>query len=340
MIEWEEKMEVQILHRQGYSLRQISHQTGLSINTVVKYLKHEGKPTYKKRQHQSLSKLSPYHAYLRHRLAVAHPLFIPATVLLREISDQGYQGGLSQLRSYLRSLKPQGVQGEEIRFETSPGHQMQVDWIEFGESLSAFVATLGFSRVSFVKFVTNEKIETLIACHEEAFEYFGGVPMEVLYDNMKTVIIERDTYGPGRHRFHASLLDVAKHYGFRLRVCRPYRAQTKGKVERFNRYLRESFYNPLVSQLKSVGLKLDVETANVEVLKWLRDVAHVRVHGTTKVRPSDRLKEERFALQPLPLPYGGDVKQARPLTCVKVDPYCSQPLQRSLSVYQQILEAL
>ena len=110
---------------------------------------------------------------------------------------------------------------------------------------------------------------------------------------MKTVILERDTYGPGKHRYHSGMLDFAKHYHFRLRVCRPYRAQTKGKVERFNRYLRESFYNPLVSHLKSVNLKLDVATANIEVLKWLRDIAKVRIHGTTKVSPLICLKEEQ-----------------------------------------------
>ena len=108
-------------------------------------------------------------------------------------------------------------------------------------TLSAFVATLGYSRASYVEFVTNEKLVTLIECHKRAFDYFGGVPEEVLYDNMKTVILDRDTYGPGIHRFNKGMLDFAKHYGFCLKVCRPYRAKTKGKVERFNRYLRESF---------------------------------------------------------------------------------------------------
>ena len=331
MIEWEQKMEIQILHEQGHSLRQIARQTGLCVNTVIKYLKHEGKPLYAPRKVKS-HKLTAYQGYVQHRLQGAQPLTIPATVIWREIVGQGYKGGLTQLRAYIRTLKPNKLQGAELRFETKPGEQMQVDWIEF-QTLSAFVATLGYSRASYVKFVTNEKIETLIECHEEAFEYFGGVPLEVLYDNMKTVILQRDAYGPGRHRFHASLLDFAKHYHFRLRVCRPYRAQTKGKVERFNRYLRYSFYNPLVSQLKNVGLTLDVDTANVEVLKWLRDVAQVRIHGTTKQRPIDCLSEEQ--LQPMARPYNGDVKQARPATT-----FCAQPLQRPLAVYQQLLEAL
>ncbi len=171
---------------------------------------------------------------------------------------------------------------------------MQVDWIEFGKaknSLSAFVATLGFSRSSYVEFVSNEKLATLIECHKRAFDYFGGVPEEVLYDNMKTVILNRDTYGAGLHRFNKGMLDFAGHYGFRLKVCRPYRAKTKGKVERFNRYIRYSFYNPLVTKLKTSGLVLDVDTANTEVLKWLRDTANLRIHGTTGERsPCRKIK--------------------------------------------------
>ena len=158
-----------------------------------------------------------------------------------------------------------------------------------------FVATLGYSRASYVEFVTNEKLVTLIECHKRAFDYFGGVPEEVLYDNMKTVILDRDTYGPGIHRFNKGMLDFAKHYGFCLKVCRPYRAKTKGKVERFNRYLRESFYNPLATKLKTAELVLDVDTANSEVLKWLRDIANMRVHGTTGEIPAERLKFEEHS---------------------------------------------
>lgn len=110
--------------------------------------------------------------------------------------------------------------------------------------------------------------------------YFQGVPKEVLYDNMRTVIQQRDAYGAGRHQFHKGLWDFARQFHFTPRVCQPYRAQTKGKVERFIRYLRHSFYYPLASRLQQAGLHLDVETANLEVLKWLRDVANVREHNT------------------------------------------------------------
>jgi transposase len=222
---------------------------------------------------------------------------------------------------------------------------MQVDWIEFKrDGLSAFVATLGHSRASFVEYVTDERIETLIGCHMRAFEFFRGVAREVLYDNMKTVVIERDAYGPGLHRFHPSLWDLAKHYNFQPRLCRPYRAKTKGKVERFNRYLRYSFHVPLVTRLRQAGLKLDRETANIEALRWLREVANVRTHGETGLVPAAELEPERAALQPLPTPYRGAVAAARPQPCERVllptRAHLVVPPQHALGVYDRLLEAV
>ena len=200
-----------------------------------------------------------------------------------------------------------------VRFETVPGEQMQVDWVEFRKGknpLYAFCATLGFSRMSFVEFVTDMRVQTLIACHHHAFEYFGGVTRRVLYDNMKTVVLERDASGEGEHRFHAGFLDYARHCGFVIKLCRPYRARTKGKVERFNGYLRRSFYVPLAAQLKQAGLVLDAVTANIQVRRWLKDIANERIHGTTQIRPAQRLQEE--CLQAIPGPWRGDIQAARP----------------------------
>ena len=140
---------------------------------------------------------------------------------------------------------------------------------------------LGWSRATFVEFGTDERMETLLGCHERAFYFFGGIPREVLYDNMRTVVTARDRYGPGLHRYNRTFLDFAHHHGFVPRLCQPYRPRTKGKVERFIRYLRASFYVPLASQLSPEGLKVDRETANARVGSWLREVANARVHATT-----------------------------------------------------------
>ena len=255
-------------------------------------------------------------------------------MLIREIQAQGYPGGISQLKAFLRELKPQPVAEPLVRFETEPGKQMQVDFVVIRrgrDRLSAFVATLGYSRQTFVYFVTDERIETVLACLRRSFEAFDGVPKHVLFDNMKAVVLERDAYGDGQHRFHPQLLQLAKDCGFSIRLCRPYRAKTKGKVERFNRYLRSSFWVPLKARFAASGLTVDAETANVEVARWLADVANTRVHGELKERPVDRWQAERPHL----LPYHGVVNLApRPGRRVPVP---IESLQHPLSTYDALV---
>ena len=332
-------MEIRILHRQGVSIREIARQVGVSRNTVRRYLRDEAEPVYSARP-QHGGKLTPYADYIHKRIAAARPDWIPTTVLLREIQDLGYQGGISLLRAFTLSLKPSPRPDPVVRFETEPGQQMQVDWGVFrrGKSpLSAFVATLGWSRYCYVEFVTDEQFTTLKRCHENAFAYFQGVPREVLYDNMRTVVVQRDAYGGAQHRFHAGLWSLAKDLGFAPRLCRPYRAKTKGKVERFIGYLRRSFYVPLASQLKQVGLTVDVDTANLEVRKWLRDVANARIHGTTQAIPAQRWAQEVKALLPEPAAMKAPTPPVQDL--IKPVAHRFEPirLHHPLSVYDALL---
>lgn len=339
MMTQERIVEIRIRARQGQSKKRIARELGVSINTVRRYLRDETVSGYAVRSPRP-TKLDPLEAYLRERVAAARPHWIPATVLLRELRDQGYTGGVSQLKAWLAPLKRAKVD-PVVRFETAPGVQMQADFttVRRGrEPLKAFVATLGYSRATAVTFTANETSATLLRGLEAAFASFGGVPHEVLFDNASTVIVERDAYGPGHHRWHAGLLALAERYGFRPRVCRPYRARTKGKVERFNGYLKGSFVVPLAATLKSAGLRLDVEAANRHVGRWLLEVAHQRLHGTTGVPPAVRLLEEQSALLPLPLP--PPHADARPLGFVSgLDlalPF--ESLQHPLSVYEALLE--
>jgi len=351
MITDEVYVEIEILRKHGMSLRKIAEVVGCAVNTVRSHLAADTLPRYQRDQLR-VTKLSPFHDYLKERQAAAQPDWIPATVLLREIEALGYTGSHSQLRAYMHGLKPALPWDPVVRFETAPGEQMQVDWVEFRKGrnpLYAFCATLGYSRMSFVEFVTDMKVETLIACHQHAFAAFGGVPKRALYDNMKTVVIERDASGEGEHRFHAGFLDYARHCGFVIKLCRPYRAKTKGKVERFNGYLRRSFYVPLVAQLKQAGLTLDEVTANIQVRIWLKDIANERVHGTTQIRPAQRLPEE--CLQALPAPWRGDIRAARPQReeevqlaerpVVVVERIAQVlPAQHPLAIYEQLLAQL
>jgi transposase len=335
MLVAEEAVEIRVLKRQGKSIREIARVLAVSRNTVRRYLRGEGLPRYEREPRPS--KLDPYKHYIVERVKAAAPEWIPATVLLRELRALGYPGGISILKDHLATLKPVATPEPLIRFETEPGRQMQVDFatIRRGrDRLSVFIATLGWSRAAYVEFVSDEQLETLLGCHERAFYYFGGIPHEVLYDNMRTVVTDRDRYGPGLHRYNRSFLDFAHHHGFVPRLCRPYRAKTKGKVERFIRYLRASFYVPLASQLSPEGLMVDRDTANARVGTWLREVANARVHATTDEVPLKRLEQERQRLQTISAPWPGAIPSTHskrltaPLPC---------GFQHSLRVYEELI---
>ena len=342
MISSEEVMKIKVMHQQGMSQRLIAKELGISRRTVKKYLNHSGhKPQYAARP-KVQSKLDNFTPYLHSRIAKAAPVHLSGEVLFREIKGLGYTGSISLLRQYLHKHRGTKPPEPSVRFETEPGKQMQVDWGKMRgghHPIHAFIAVLGFSRAMFVMFTDNMRYETLAQCHSAAFEYFQGVPADIWYDNMKTVVIERDAYGEGQHRLHASFREFAKDYGFLPKLCRPYRPQTKGKVERMVRYVRDNFYRPLVTKLAASGLPLDIDTANAEVLMWLDNVAHQRIHDTTKEKPSVRLQREQPYLQPLPtglttITTRNEPTSERSLVALEQ----TQPLHHNLAIYDQLVE--
>lgn len=328
-------MEIDVLHRQGKGIREIARATGFSRNTVRAILRGERGGPYGPREPRP-TKLDPFTDYLRDRIERAGKVQLHATVLLREIRAQGYDGGLTQLKEYLRSIRPAIEQEPVVRFETAPGKQLQIDFVVFRRGrlpLRAFTAELGYSRYACVEFTDNERTETLAACLERALAFFDGVPEQILCDNPKTVVIERNAYGEGNHRYNPYLLEVAKHYGIVLKLCAPYRAQTKGKVERFHRYLRGSFFNPLQAGQTEL---VDVVQANHAVRPWLNEVANPRIHATLKERPVDRFALEHEALRALPLPFSGrrdDSVSPRRLSV----PTPIESLQHPLATYDAFL---
>ncbi|WP_447937786.1 IS21 family transposase [Thermomonas fusca] len=334
MLSQEEAVEVRVLARQGKSVREIARELGIARNTVRRYLR--GAETAYAPRKSRPTKLDPYADYVRERLAAARPDVIPATVLLRELAERGYTGGISQLKAFMAPLR-QAPADPVVRFETPPGQQMQADFttIRRGrDRLVAFVATLGFSRSTYVRFGDDESFPAWEAGLVGAFDYFGGVPQDVLFDSAKPVLLDRDVFGPGRHCWNPKMLELAEECAFTPWVCRPYRAKTKGKVERFNGYLKGSFVVPLAATLRTGGLVLDVNTANREVRRWLDDIANRRKHGTTQARPCDLLEQERQHLQPLPQNVFNRVLPPRPTT--RVLPFPS--IQHPLSVYGELME--
>ncbi|MBC5768734.1 IS21 family transposase [Ramlibacter sp. GTP1] len=332
MLTQEQAVEIRVMARRGEGIREIARQLGCSRNTVRRYLREETARRYGPRAARA-TKLDAFKPYLLERIEQARPKWIPATVLVREIGERGYDGGISQLKAWLAPLKQREAE-PVVRFETEPGKQMQADftWVRKGrDPLVAFVATLGYSRAAYVKFGRSEDLQALRTGLREAFDFFGGVPEHVLFDNPKTVVIDRDAYGEGLHRWNEGLRELAEECGFTPRLCRPYRAKTKGKVERFNGYLKGSFLVPLAASLQAAGLKLTVEVSNAHARRWLDNVANARVHATTKAVPAERLVEEQAVMLPAPALKAA----AAPRTRVAIP---VESLQHPLAVYDELLE--
>lgn len=236
--------EIIELRRQGLTISAISELTGSDRKTVRKYLAQpEGAPVYGPREVQP-SKLEVFKPYLEERLQAG---VWNAVVLLSELRTRGYAGGYTILKDWLQPQRESARTVAVRRFETPPGKQAQVDWGHLGTlemdgqeyKLWGFTFTLGYSRTMMAEAALDQKLGTLLRMHEEAFRQLGGVPEEILYDRMKTVWLGIDERG--EIVWHPVFLDFARYWGFRPRLCRPYRAQTKGKVESGVKYVRRNF---------------------------------------------------------------------------------------------------
>lgn len=288
----EERFMIKEWYRQGLSVSEIARRSGHDRKTVRKVIR--GPLEVKIRRPLRPRKIDPYVTYLESRLAAgvynAHKLY-------EEIRARGYRGGTTQVRLYVQHRRPPKTDGQAtVRFETEPGQQAQVDWGSFGsvgwagkqQRLYAFIMTLGWSRVMYLEFTTSLDTGWFLRCHQHAFEYFGGMPREVLHDNLKSAVLARDA--AGNIHWNTRYLDFALAHGFQPRACRPYRAQTKGKVENGVRYVRGNFW----PGIQCSGLA----DLNQQALSWCNTIANPRIHGTTGEVPFRRLPLEH--LHPLP----------------------------------------
>ncbi len=339
MLQEIEVLETKLMYKQGKKLKQIAKETGYSINTIRKYIRDNLPAIYSPRPYKE-SKLSKYKNYIQTRVKQAEPAWIPATVLHNEIKSNGYIGSISLLRNYLRRLKPKCQEKVLIRFETEPGEQMQVDFAHFklgNRKFYAFVAILGYSRMLYAEFVTDQTINTVIKCHENTFNYYNGVPKYGLYDNMKSVIIERNAYGNGKHKLQSCFYDFAKHYGITPRFCKPYNPQTKGKIERMISYIRYCFYTPFIAG--KTNLTLDI--LNNGIMDWINNVANKRLHATTKTIPIESWHIEKNYLQPIPINYTTNygIKNKIPTNQTSKDivQQSQHRLQHELDIYDALL---
>lgn len=305
MLKVEAWMDIKLLSQQGHSIRAIGRLSGYSRNTIRRVLRQKApEPFHVPRR---ASKLDGFKTYVEGRY---HECALSCVRLLEEIRPMGYVGSIVTLRRFVQTLKPhrQALKKLTVRFETPPGEQAQADWAYCGRfmdpvgkalSVYLFVIVLSFSRMLYVRFSSSMDLKTLIGCHLKAFEFFGGWPRSVLYDNMKQVRLE-----PGK--FHPLFLDFANHYGLTIKTHAVRRPRTKGKVERMVDYVKDNFLNG-----RSFA---DLNDLNAQGFHWLEHTANVRVHSTTGARPIDLLGKEGLAAWNTVSVYQLSVKQPRTVT--------------------------
>jgi transposase len=323
---------------QGLSKAEIARSLGVSRRTLYYWIDSgqldrgldEGPVRYEPRPPVPC-KIDRYREIIQARLK-EYPR-LSSTRLFDEIRAAGYAGGYTQVKEYVREVRPMPPPDPVVRFETPPGLQAQVDFAEFrlpwGKRF-ALLVVLGYSRLMWVRFYPRQTMAVLMGGLEEAFATFGGVPAELLFDQLKAVIINDQREIGGRLLENSEFLRFAAHWNFRIRACRPYRAKTKGKVERPVRYVRESFF---------YGREfLNDADLNERALAWLRQTANIRVHGTNGEVPQVRFdRDERALLNALaPRPYRPVVTLQAPSRSRSTLPTLPSVERRSLALYGRI----
>jgi len=284
---WE---ELKRMRSQGLSVSDIARRAGLDRKTVRRCLRQEQWEPYRRECRQD-TLMAMHQAWLKER---APQVRYSARILFQELKRLGYEGGYDTVKIAVRPLRVEASAESltQTRFETEPGEQAQVDWgqvtVRFGAEptkVHVFVMTLGFSRRGWAEGFADEQMASFLSAHERAFDHFGGRTEEMLYDRMRTVI---DLRPDGRRRWNPTFDAFAKHWGFEPRLCRAYRAQTKGKVESGVKYIKINFVPGRTFR--------DLDDFNEQLRQWTAEIADVRVHGTTHERPIDRFAREAEAL--------------------------------------------
>jgi transposase len=280
---------VRALRERGLSKREIGRQLDLDIKTVRKWLRQKWEPQRRPVRGRVLDR---WEDFLRAR---APEVGFNAAVLYREVTVQGYQGSYPALVRYVRPWRQEHRSDETstVRFETEPGQQSQVDWgsawVWLGEQrvrVHVFTMVLGYSRRIFARGYCEEGLVSLLEGHAQAFEHFGGRTETILYDNPRTIVLSKDE-SSGWVEWNAKFKDRMDFYGVSIRLCRYYRAQTKGKVECGVKYVKR---NALAGRRFH-----DLAELNAWLLEWCLTVADQRVHGTTHELPAHRFVRSEAA---------------------------------------------
>lgn len=287
-------------HSDGWGIRTLARHFGVGRNRIRKILRNHDKQ--RSQGHDLVDKdlrikreslLDAYEPAINSMLE-KYPKITGVRIYEKLKEDEGYTGGISIVRERLNRIKPKEKE-PVIRFETDPGLQGQMDWspyvINFKRTgkckVQCFSYILGFSRRHYIDFTLRHDFYTLIRCHQDAFEYFGGVPKQCLYDNEKTVVLRWEA---GRPVFNPAFTNFITHYQCKPIACRPRHPQTKGKVEAPFQYVEKNFLGGRDFQ--------DMDDLRAMARWWLKEKSDLHIHNTTRQTPLERFAQE--LLQPLP----------------------------------------
>lgn len=290
-------MEIRNDRLKGLNYTELGKKYHIDPRTAKRYANSSHRPEYTLTGPKQ-SKLDPYKQQIDLWLEEAP---YSAVRILEKLIEQGFEGKYSIVKEYVRGKKTDLDEKATVRFETMPGQQGQMDWGFFEDHrvkengqekpLYCFLLILGYSRMRYIEFVTDMTTNTLIRCHANAFRYFGGYPEEILYDNMKQVVVKR-LLKQEDSTLNRQFEDFAGFYGFKPILCRPYRGQTKGKVERTVQFVRDNFMT---------GIRYNsLDDLNGQATAWCNKV-NSKVHSTTNEIPFERIKKEN--LNPLKREY-------------------------------------
>jgi transposase len=268
----------------------------LSLHRDAVELALEPKRFANRRFTPSATLIEPYQPFIEQTLE-QYPR-LRSTRLFEMLADRGYKGSVCALRRYVAKVRPASRHEAFFKLNTLPGEQAQVDWGSFGKlrigrgvrNLSCFVMVLAWSRATFARFTLDQTLESFLRCHVAAFGALRGVPRSILYDNLKSVVLERQG---DLVRFHPQILELAGHYHFAPKPVGIARGNEKGRVEKRIRDLRESFFAARdFSTLDDLNRQLD---------EWIRRIVNARlVPGDTAHTVEQALAEEQERLLPLP----------------------------------------
>ena len=295
-------MSINFLFRHGLSFSRIARDTGLDRRTVKRYALNPELVNRPRKAVVRKGKLTPYLPYLESWLAEDSGW--RASRIYDRLVEMGFDGGRTIVRDAVRRIKERNSRIAYVRFETDPGLQAQVDYGVFKarcpdgveRTYYLFSMVLGYSRAQYAEFQDGCDLPRFLDAHQRAFSHFGGVPMEILYDRMRNVLVRE---GSAEGRFTQSLRTLAVHYGFVPRVAPAYAPWVKGKVERPMNFIREGFWRGYVFS----GLA----SANRDVSEWLSQKS-LRTIGITRESVAARYERERRFLSPLP-PVACDISE-------------------------------